>query len=94
MGMEKQWCGVMQSVDQSMSESYGHHCQETEAWKGEYHCKLWECQWNFQRDFNGSPEEKDHCRQEIVLFMKWFFVKPEDKTAIKFQERKNILYTF
>lgn len=79
MSMEKPWCGAMQSVDQSMSESYGHHCQETEAWKGESNSELWECQCNFQTDFNGGPEGKDHCRQEKVLIMKCFLSHQKTK---------------
>lgn len=69
VSVEEQWSRAMQSVDQPIGESYGHHCQETEAWKGESNSELWECQWNFQRDFNGGPEEMDHCRQEEVLIM-------------------------
>lgn len=70
MIMEKWWCGVMHLVDQPMSYSCGHHYQKTKAWKGESNSELCECQGNFQRDFNGGPEEKDHCRQETVLIMK------------------------
>lgn len=72
MSVEEQWSRAMQSVDQPTGESYEHHCRETEAWKEESDSDLWECQWNFQRDLNGGPEEKDHCRQQEVVIMKHF----------------------
>lgn len=92
MSMEKLWCGAMQSVDQSMGESYGHHYQETEAWKGESNSGLWECQWNFQRDFNGGPEERDHCRQEKVLIIKCFLSRQKKKQQSSFRKPRYPLH--
>lgn len=37
--------GVTCSVNQPMSQSCGPHYQKAEAWKGESHSELCECQW-------------------------------------------------
>lgn len=86
------WCGAMWSVDHPMSESCGHHCQEAEAWRGESNSELWECQWNFQRGFNGGPEEKDRCRQEKVLIVNCFLSLQKIKQQSSFRYLRYPLY--
>lgn len=75
-----------------MCESYGHHCQDTEAGKEKSNSELWECQWNLQRDFNGGPEEKDHRRQEKVLIMKRFLSFQKVKQQSSFRNPRYPLY--
>lgn len=75
-----------------MSESCGHHCQEAEAWRGESNSELLECQWNFQRGFNGGPEEKDRCRQEKVLIVNCFLSLQKIKQQSSFRYLRYPLY--